>query len=95
MADKRMREAAVEASKMKDPTLMKEGEEPEMDDIFTDFLKEEQSKVLFLFFLCLFVRFFFFPFDSMCFFSFGRPGEFSFKPIMAVLFVYWYSLGDT
>ncbi|CAM9194373.1 unnamed protein product [Laminaria digitata] len=45
MADKRMREAAVEASKMKDPSLMKEGEEPEMDDIFTDFLKEEKSKM--------------------------------------------------
>ena len=46
MADKRMREAAVEASKMKDPSLIKEGEEPEMNDIFTDFLKEEKSKVI-------------------------------------------------
>lgn len=46
MADKRMREAAMEASKMKDPSLMKEGEEPEIDDIFTDFLKEEKSKVI-------------------------------------------------
>lgn len=45
MADKKMRAAAIEDAKMKDPSLMKEGEEPEMDDIFTDFLNEEQSKV--------------------------------------------------
>lgn len=49
MADKRMREEAIEAAKMKDPSLIKEGEEPEMDDIFTDFLKEEKSKVPFSF----------------------------------------------
>ena len=44
--EKRKREAAIEAAKMKDPDLVQEGdEEEEADDIFGDFETEERKKV--------------------------------------------------
>lgn len=40
-----MREEAIEAAKMKDPEVIQEGEDDRMDDIFSDFEKEERDKV--------------------------------------------------
>lgn len=45
--EKQARADAIEAARFKDPDLRQpEDKDPEMNDIFSDFLREEQAKVL-------------------------------------------------